>query len=580
MLNVIKRLLQNMRRERQFFALAVLLAVGGGALSLVVPVYIGKAVDCMLGTGLVDRARLLEIALKLLGIIAASAVMQWGMQLCTNRISFRTVLHLRTEVFAKLQRVPISYVDGHVRGDLIQTAVNDLETIADGLLQGFSQLLSGVVTIVGTLIFMLTISVPITILVVALTPLSLVVASQIAKRAHAACKAQSEQKAWMTAFAEEQIGNQKLVQAFCYEERAEAAFADINREVRRTGIKATFCSALTNPSTRFVNGVLYAVIGTVGALSVIGSAGIFGSLSVGRLTAFLSYASQYTKPFNEISGVVAELQNAVASANRVFAVLDAPEEPEDADIPALQGCDGSITLEDVSFSYRPEVKLLEHVTLDIVPGQKIAIVGPTGCGKTTLINLLLRFYDPQQGRILVSGQDIQAVSRDSLRAAYGMVLQETWLFSGTIAENIAYGKPDASREEIIAAAKAVHAHSYIMRLPLGYDTPVTEEGVLSQGQRQLISVARIMLTDPPVLILDEATSSLDIRTEERVRKAFDKLMEGKTALVIAHRLSTIQNADRILVMRDGNIVEQGTHSSLLQAGGFYAQLYRSQFATT
>lgn len=575
--SVFRRLLGAVRPYRLLVAGTVILALGAGVLSLLVPVLIGKSVDCVVGKGQVDFSTLRTKLIPLSACVLGSALMQWGMQRCANHLSLRTVRGLRSEMFAQLGRVPVSYIDRRQRGELLQTVVNDAELVSDGLLQGLASLLSGVVTILGTFCMMLTINGPITALVVLLTPISMLVAGGIAKRCHKAFAVQSGLRGELSAFAEEEIGNLKLVQAFGGEAAAEARQEALSQPLCDAGIRATFASALVNPTTRFINGLLYAAVGTVGALAAAGALPWVGVISVGQLTAFLTYCSQYTKPFNEISGVVAELQNALASAGRVFAVIDAPAEESDAALPALGECDGAIAFEDVSFSYRPEVPLLRDISLQIGAGQRVAVVGPTGCGKTTLINLLLRFYEPQRGAIRLAGQDIAACTRDSVREAYGMVLQDTWLFAGTVAENIAYGRENATREEIIAAAKQVHAHGFIKRLPKGYDTPITGDS-FSQGQRQLISVARVLLTDPEILILDEATSSIDLRTEVRVRRAFDKLTQGRTAIMIAHRLATIRNADLILVMRDGNIIEQGTHDALLAQGGFYAGLYASQFA--
>ncbi|MGN1086489.1 MAG: ABC transporter ATP-binding protein, partial [Porcipelethomonas sp.] len=486
---------------------------------------------------------------------------------------------IRTDLFDKLNCVPLKYIDKNSKGELISRAVNDIEIISDGLLQGFTQLFSGVVTILGTLVFMLTISVKIALIVVVLTPISLFTAAKITQLSRKAFTEQSEHRGKLNGIAEEMIGNQKVVKAFSYEGRAEKSFSETNAKMAKSGVKAIFFSSMTNPTTRFVNGLIYAAVGTAGALSAIGSIGFLGKITVGQLTSFLSYSNQYTKPFNEISGVIAELQNAVTSAQRVFAVIDEPAESSDEGKEVMTECDGSLELSHVNFSYVPENPLITDFNLTVRPGQKIAIVGPTGCGKTTVINLLLRFYDINSGTIKLSGKNTQDITRSSLRSMFGMVLQDTWLFTGTVAENIAYGRPDATPEQITAAAKAAHAHSFIKRLPDGYDTYITEEGgELSQGQKQLISIARIMLTNPPVLILDEATSSIDIRTEQRVQRAFEKLMNGKTSFIIAHRLSTIKNADVILVMKSGNVIEQGSHEQLMARNGFYAELYNSQFS--
>ena len=497
------------------------------------------------------------------------------MNLCNNKITYRVVKDVRIRAFAKLQDLPLKYIDSHQYGETISRIITDVEQFSDGLLMGFSQLFTGIVTIVGTLLFMLTINVKISLVVILITPVSLFVASFIAKRTYTMFKAQSEKRAEMTSLINEMVGNQKVVQAFGYGSRALERFDEINADLQKVSLRAIFFSSITNPSTRFVNGLVYAGVGITGALSA-----IRGYISVGQLSCFLSYANQYTKPFNEISSVITELQNAAACARRVFDFIEeTPEIPDYEQAVDLQQADGSLELKEVSFSYRKDVPLLQHLNLQVKPGQKIAIVGPTGCGKTTLINLLMRFYDIDAGQIIVSGHDIQEIKRDSLRENFGMVLQETWLKSGTVAENIAYGREGTSREEIIAAAKAAHAHSFIKRMPEGYDTMIQEEGGnLSQGQKQLLCIARVMLNLPPMLILDEATSSIDTRTEIRIQKAFHQMMEGRTSFIVAHRLSTIREADVILVMKDGNIIEQGTHDELLQAGGFYKHLYESQFA--
>ena len=556
-----------------FFALI------GTGLSLFVPILIGKAVDCVVAAHEVNFPQLWKIILVLALTIAVSAVFQWLMSLCTNRLAAHTIRDLRCDLFTHLQHVPLRYIDGQARGDLIGRAVSDMEIISDGFLQAFTQFVTGVFTILGTLIFMLTINVRITILVVILTPISLLVAAKITQMSRSSYLKSSDARGALGGLVEEMIGSQKVVKAFTYETRAEERFDAYNTELQRTGAKATFFGSITNPVTRFVNALIYAAVGVCGALAATGNVPLIGVITVGQLASFLTYANQYTKPFNEISGVVAELQNAVASAKRVFAVIDEPAESDDSHLPELEHCDGTMQLSHVKFSYVPDRKLITDFNLDVHCGQRIAIVGPTGCGKTTLINLLLRFYDVDGGEISIAGQNIAAVTRDSLRACYGMVLQETWLFTGTVAENIAYSRPDATREEIVAAAKAAYADGFIRRLPKGYDTVLTEDGSgLSQGQKQLLCIARIMLTDPPFLILDEATSSIDLRTEQRIQKAFEKLMAGKTSFIIAHRLSTIKSADWILVMNQGNVLEQGTHDSLMEQNGFYANLYQSQFA--
>ena len=479
-----------------------------------------------------------------------------------------------------MERVPLKYIDGHTKGELTSRVINDIEIISDGLLQGFAQFFSGIITIIGTLIFMMTINIKIALVVVMLTPLSFIAASKITKASHDSYVKQSKLRGDMVALAEEMAGNQKLIKAFVYDKRAEERFDAINKEYGNIGTKATFFSSMTNPTTRFVNGLIYAAVGLLGSPGAIGYSSFVGAISVGKLSSFLAYSNQYTKPFNEISGVFAELQNAVASAQRVFDVLDEEEVPDDSDKEKLDNCSGELKFTDVFFSYTPETQLIQNFNLDVRPGERIAIVGPTGCGKSTIINLLLRFYDINSGKIEVSGKNISDITRDSLRSNFGMVLQDTWIFTGTVAENIAYGIPEASREQVIEAAKSVYAHGFIKRLPNGYDTVISEDSGLSQGQKQLICIARIMLMNPPMLILDEATSSIDLRTEQRIQKAFTKLMEGRTSFVIAHRLSTIKHSDIILVMNNGNIIEQGSHEELMKNGGFYSDLYNSQFAVS
>lgn len=579
MVKTLKRVFSYARPYIAFFVLTVIFTAAGISLSLAVPVFIGEAVDCCVGAGKVDFDKLLFIVVKLGISVIASGLFQWLMSLCTNRLAFLTVRDIRSDTFAKLQRVPLRYIDRRTKGELTSRVINDIEIVSDGLLQGFTQFFSGVITIVGTLIFMMTINYKIAVVVVILTPLSFIAASRITKASHDSYVQQSKLRGEMVGLAEEMAGNQKLVKAFLYSPCAEERFADINDRYGKIGAKATFFSSMTNPTTRFVNGVIYAAVGLLGALGAMGSSAFIGAMSVGRLSSFLAYSNQYTKPFNEISGVFAELQNAVASAKRVFDLLDEEEVSDDSALDELSATTGELSFNHVYFSYSPKFKLIQDFNLDVERGQRIAIVGPTGCGKSTMINLLLRFYDIESGSITVSGRDISTVTRDSLRSSFGMVLQETWVFTGTVAENIAYGLPDASREQIIAAAKAVHAHGFIKRLPNGYDTVISEDSGLSQGQKQLICIARVMLMDPPMLILDEATSSIDLRTEHRIQRAFVKLMEGKTSFIIAHRLSTIKNSDIILVMDHGNIVEQGSHSELIAKGGFYSELYNSQFAT-
>lgn len=570
------RLLQFVRPHLRFLLLALVCAVGSVSLTLYAPVLIGRAVDLIVGPGDVDLAGVASILALLAVVVAASAALQWLMSLCTNHITYSAVKDLRVRLFAKLEAVPLRYLDQNAHGDLISRMVSDVDLISDGLIQGFSQLFTGIITILGTLGFMLSINAPIALVVVLLTPLSLVVAALIARYAAASFRQQGSIRGELGGYTEELISGMKTAKAFGYEGRAQEEFDAINARLYDAGFAAQFSSSITNPGTRFINNLVYAAVGLTGALAV-----LRGHMSVGQLSSFLSYANQYTKPFNEISGVATELQSAMASARRVFAVLDEPDETPDApDALNLTSCRGEVALENVAFSYSPDRPLIEGLNLRAAPGQRIAIVGPTGCGKTTLINLLMRFYDIKAGRITVDGAETRAVTRSSLRSLYGMVLQDTWLFSGTVAENISYGKPDAAREEIVEAAKAARAHGFISRLPLGYDTPVGAGGGLSQGQRQLLCIARVMLTRPPMLILDEATSSIDTRTELRVQQAFDAMMEGRTSFVVAHRLSTIREADCILVMRDGKIIEQGRHEELLASGGFYADLYNSQFVPT
>ncbi|MCR4779965.1 MAG: ABC transporter ATP-binding protein/permease [Ruminiclostridium sp.] len=583
----IRRIMRYANPYRKYLLLTVVLSFIGVSLSLLVPIFIGKAVDLAvpltvpLSTNTrIDLAAILQVVIELSVVVVVSALFQWLQGLCINRLTFGTVKDLRSDLEAKLQTMPISYIDGNARGDLIARVVPDIEILSDGLLQGFAQLFSGLVTIVGTLAFMLTINIKIALLVVVLTPLSFVVAAQITKASHNAFVWQSELRGELSGLTEELVGGVNVVKAFAYEDRAIGRFEEINRKLGAAGQKATFFSSMSNPSTRFVNGLIYAAVGTFGALGAIGAMPWIGVMSVGNLASFLAYANQYTKPFNEISGVVTELQNALACAGRLFALIEAePQSPEPADAAALTDVRGSITARDVSFSYTPDRKLIEHLELDIKPGQKVAIVGPTGCGKTTFINLLMRFYDVTGGSISVDGRDIREVTRNSLRGSFGMVLQDTILISGTIRDNIRMGKPDATDEEIIAAAKAAHAHSFIKRLPDRYDTVIGEDGgSLSQGQKQLLCISRIMLCLPPMLILDEATSSIDTRTELKIQDAFTTLMKGRTSFIVAHRLSTIRDADIILVMNNGSIIEQGRHEELLAKNGFYARLYNSQFA--
>lgn len=573
--DTMKKVFKLIRPYMHYLILSLIFAAISVALTLYAPILSGNVIDLILSKGHVDFAGVFQILKKYAVVIILTGVAQWLMNLCNNKITYRVVKDVRIRAFAKLQELPLKYIDSHQYGETISRIITDVEQFSDGLLMGFSQLFTGIVTIVGTLLFMLTINVKISLVVILITPVSLFVASFIAKRTYAMFKAQSEKRAEMTSLINEMVGNQKVVQAFGYGSRALERFDEINADLQKVSLRAIFFSSITNPSTRFVNGLVYAGVGITGALSA-----IRGYISVGQLSCFLSYANQYTKPFNEISSVITELQNAAACARRVFDFIEeTPEIPDYEQAVDLQQADGSLELKEVSFSYRKDVPLLQHLNLQVKPGQKIAIVGPTGCGKTTLINLLMRFYDIDAGQIIVSGHDIQEIKRDSLRENFGMVLQETWLKSGTVAENIAYGREGTSREEIIAAAKAAHAHSFIKRMPEGYDTMIQEEGGnLSQGQKQLLCIARVMLNLPPMLILDEATSSIDTRTEIRIQKAFHQMMEGRTSFIVAHRLSTIREADVILVMKDGNIIEQGTHDELLQAGGFYKHLYESQFA--
>lgn len=580
MFKTLKRVMSYAKPYRLYFIFIVIFALVGVSLSLAVPIFIGKAVDYAVGKGAVEFEGIIKTALVLGVIVLLSTFFQWFMSLCTNKLAYLTIRDIRCDVFAKLERVPVKFIDSKTKGELTSRVINDIEIISDGLLQGFAQLFSGVVTILGTIIFMMLINVKISLFVIILTPLSFIVASKITKLTHDTFVEQSRLRGEMVSLTEEMTGNQKIIKAFVYEERAEERFDKINKEFGKIGAKATFYSSVTNPATRFVNGLIYTTVGVIGALSAIGSVGFIGLISIGELTSFLAYANQYTKPFNEISGVVAELQNAVSSAERVFAVLDEEEVPDDSDKEVLEKCDGNLSFKDVGFSYVPEVPLIQNFNLDVKSGQKIAIVGPTGCGKTTIINLLLKFYDIQKGDIIISGRNTDNITRDSLRSTFGMVLQETWIFTGTVKENIAYGKPDASMEDIIKASKAVYAHNFIKRLPDGYDTVISDNSGLSQGQKQLLCIARIMLMNPPLLILDEATSSIDLRTEQQIQKAFEKLMNGKTSFIIAHRLSTIRNADVILVMQNGHILEQGNHNQLISKDGFYAKLYNSQFAET
>lgn len=571
----IRKIFQLIKPYSFYLVLSLLFAIVSTALTLYAPILTGNGIDFIIGKKQVDFTSILAVLKILTGVIFLTSIAQWLMNLCNNIITYRVVKDVRTRAFAQLQILPLKYTDSHQYGDTISRIITDVEQFSDGLLMGFTQLFTGIVTIAGTLIFMLSINVRISLVVIVITPLSLFVASFIAKRTYTMFRAQSESRAKMTSLVDEMIGNQKVVQAFSYGDSAMERFDEINQEMQKVSLKAIFFSSITNPSTRFVNGLVYTGVGIVGAFTA-----MQGTISVGQLSCFLSYANQYTKPFNEISSVITELQNAFSCAKRVFDFIEeTPEIQEQPEAADLKTVDGSLKLENVSFSYSPDVPLIQHLNLNVEPGQKIAIVGPTGCGKTTLINLLMRFYDVEEGQIILSGHDIQEITRDSLRGSFGMVLQDTWLKTGTIAENIAYGRPHASHEEIIEAAKAAHAHSFIKRMEQGYDTVIRAEGGnLSQGQKQLLCIARVMLNLPPMLILDEATSSIDTRTEVKIQEAFQKMMEGRTSFIVAHRLSTIREADVILVMKDGNIIEQGAHEQLLEQEGFYKNLYESQFA--
>ncbi|MDY2996955.1 MAG: ABC transporter ATP-binding protein [Faecalimonas sp.] len=558
-----------------YLILSLVFAVITVGFTLYAPILIGDAVDFIVGKGQVDFGKILQILVKLAVIIGVTSMAQWLMNLCNNQITYRVVKDVRMNAFEHLQKLPLKYVDSHPYGETISRIITDVEQFSDGLLMGFSQLFTGVVTIAGTLAFMLSINVKISLIVIFITPLSLFVASFVAKKTYNMFKIQSETRAQMTSLVDEMVGNQKVVQAFGYGKRSLERFDTINEELKTCSIRAIFFSSITNPSTRFVNGLVYSGVGIFGAVLA-----MQGVITVGQLSCFLTYANQYTKPFNEISSVLTEIQNAFACAKRVFDFIDEEVEMQDKEgALILQQTDGSMELQHISFSYRKDTPLLKDLNLHVKQGQKVAIVGPTGCGKTTLINLLMRFYDIDAGKIYVSGHDVKEITKDSLRANFGMVLQDTWLKSGTIAENIAYGKTEATRAEIIEAAKAAHAHGFIKRMSDGYDTVISEDGGnLSQGQKQLLCIARVMLKLPPILILDEATSSIDTRTEIKIQEAFQKMMEGRTSFIVAHRLSTIKEADIILVMKDGNIVEQGNHEELLARNGFYAKLYQSQFA--
>lgn len=576
----LKKVLKYVKRHGFFMVLSILFAAATVALTLYTPILIGDAIDLIVGKGDVDFVQIGAILLKTGIIIGVTALLQWLMNTINNRITYHVVRDIRNEAFRKIEILPLSYIDANPYGDIVNRVIADADQFADGLLMGFTQLFTGVVTILGTLFFLFSISWQIAVVVVLITPLSLFIARFIANRTYRMFRLQSETRGKQTAFIDEMIGNQKVVQAFSHEGEALQEFDRINDRLAECSLKATFFSSLTNPCTRFVNSVVYAGVALSGALICIATAGAVNPFTIGQLSACLSYANQYTKPFNEISGVVTELQNALACASRLFELIEEePQVSEPADAVALTEVKGSVRLENVEFSYVPDRKLIEGLNLAVKPGERVAIVGPTGCGKTTIINLLMRFYDVNSGTISVEGNDIRNVTRNSLRRSYGMVLQETWLRSGTIRDNITMGKPDATEEEIIAAAKASHAHSFIKRLPQGYDTVINEDGgSLSQGQKQLLCITRVMLCLPPMLILDEATSSIDTRTEIKIQDSFAKMMKGRTSFIVAHRLSTIREADVILVMKDGHIIEQGNHEQLLAQNGFYANLYNSQFA--
>ncbi len=574
---IIRRVLHYIRHYWLFLALSVLLAAVTVVLTLYVPILTGDAIDHIVDRGLVDFDGLRPVLIRIVACVLITALAQWLMNVCNNRITYHVVRDIRSEAIRKIEVLPLKYIDGHSYGDVVSRVIADVDQFSDGLLMGFTQLFTGILTIVGTLLFMMSINWKIALVVVCITPVSLFVASFIAKKTYAMFRLQSETRGEQTALIDEMIGNQKVVQAFSHEEESMERFDEINGRLQKCSLRAIFFSSITNPSTRFVNSLVYTSVGLTGALAVVS-----GHFSVGRLSSFLSYANQYTKPFNEISGVITELQNAIACAGRIFELIDEePQTPEPADAAVLSEPDGTVALEHVFFSYTPEKKLIEDFNLHVKKGQRVAIVGPTGCGKTTVINLLMRFYDVDSGSIRVSGRDIREITRGSLRTSYGMVLQETWLKTGTIRENIAMGRPEATLEEVTLAAKASHAHGFIKRLPQGYDTVITEDGGgLSQGQKQLLCIARVMLCLPPMLILDEATSSIDTRTEVKIQNAFATMMRGRTSFIVAHRLSTIREADVILVMRDGSIIEQGSHEELLARGGFYAELYNSQFAAS
>lgn len=573
--DILFKVMGYIKRYWIYLGVSILMAALTVALTLYLPILTGDAIDLIIDKGLVDFPGIMAILEKMAAAIGVTAAAQWLMNVCNNKMTYGIVRDIRNEAFQKIEKLPLKYIDSHPYGEVVSRVIADVDQFADGLLMGFTQLFTGVVTILGTLAIMLTINIGITAVVVCITPVSFLVANFIAKKTFHMFHRQSETRAEQTAFIDEMVGGQRVVQAFGYEENAMARFDEINGRLQECSLKAIFFSSITNPATRFVNSLVYTGVGITGAFFA-----IQGGISVGMLSCLLTYANQYTKPFNEISGVITELQNALACAGRIFELMEEePQVPDAENALELRDVQGNVSLEKVSFSYVPDKKLIQGFNLCVEPGQRVAIVGPTGCGKTTVINLLMRFYDVDQGCIRVEGADIRDVTRKSLRTAYGMVLQETWLKTGTIRENIVMGRPDATEEEMVAAAKAAHAHSFIKRLPEGYDTMIAEDGGnLSQGQKQLLCITRVMLCQPDMLILDEATSSIDTRTELKIQNAFAKLMEGRTSFIVAHRLSTIQEADIILVMKDGNIVEQGNHKSLLEKGGFYAQLYQSQFA--
>lgn len=573
--STLKKVLGRIARYRLNAVLSILLSAVYVGLSLYVPILAGRAIDNIIAPGSVDYAQIMLELTKIAVVAAIAALAQWLMNIINNSMTYNVVKDMRTEAFDRLMKLPLSYIDAHPYGETVSRIIADVDQFADGLLLGFSQLFTGILTIIGTLIFMLSVNAPITLAVVILTPLSLFVARFIARRTHSMFARQGEDRAEQTAFVEEMIGNQKVVQAFAHEQANEERFDEINKRLSESSLQAIFYSSITNPATRFINSLVYAAVGLTGAF-----AAVAGSITVGGLSAFLSYANQYTKPFNEISGVITEFQNALVCAERIFALIEEPtEEPDAADARVLDHAEGIVQANAVAFSYVADRPLIKCLDLDVKSGERVAIVGPTGCGKTTLINLLMRFYDVNAGSISVDGTDIRNITRHSLRRNYGMVLQETWLKEGTIRDNIVMGKPDATEEEIIAAAKAAHSHGFITRLPNGYDTVIGEDGgSLSQGQKQLLCITRVMLCLPPMLILDEATSSIDTRTEQHIQHAFAQLMQGRTSFIVAHRLSTIKNADMILVMKDGDIIEKGKHDELVARGGFYAALYNSQFA--